>query len=284
MNGWILINKPSGITSNQVLSTLKRNGFPKKIGHVGTLDPLACGVLPIAFGKATKTISLLEKSFKTYEFTTQFGSTTDTLDIDGTITNSCSHIPSKKEIEIAIKSFIGNQEQTPPIYSAIRISGKRAYDLARKNQDITMPTRVVTINKLELLEYEPSSCSFEVECSSGTYVRAIARDIAIKCSSLGFVTALKRTKLANITIDMCDNLSQAISSPRIYFPNEIFPDIPVINIEKSFKQKILNGNSVLVPSKELLNSEQLCFASIDDQLVALGKITGSTFHPLKLLI
>ena len=196
INGWIILDKPQNISSNQALRKIQYELHAKKAGHIGTLDPFATGVLPLAFGEATKLIPYLEGNTKTYVFELEFGTTTSTLDTEGEITSTSPNIPTLEQIEQIIPQFIGKITQTPPMYSAIHINGTRAYELARKGISVEIPKREITIYSLILKSYSKASkkALFEVTCSKGTYVRTLGADIAKSLDTVGYLTSLRRTK------------------------------------------------------------------------------------------
>ena len=195
ISGWLVIDKPKGMGSTQVVGKTRYLLHAAKNGHCGTLDPFATGVLPIAFGEATKLISYVMDGDKEYEFWLKFGVTTDTLDCDGTVVAKGGKVPTKEEIEAVLSQFVGEITQVPPVYSAIKINGKRAYDLARKGEKVEIPERKVEIYSLDLLDMPESDVVHcRVRCSKGTYVRTLGADIAEKLGTLGYLQALRRTK------------------------------------------------------------------------------------------
>ncbi len=193
-HGWIIVDKPEGMTSARVVAVIKRLFKAKKAGHGGTLDPLATGVLPIALGEATKTMAFVLEEEKAYRFEVKWGEARSTEDREGEITATSSHRPSRQDIEEVLPFFRGEIEQIPPIYSAIKVAGKRAYALARAGEKVDLPPRRVTINSLNLLSVLPESAVFEVRCSKGTYVRSLARDLALRLGTYGHLIALRRIK------------------------------------------------------------------------------------------
>ncbi len=201
LNGWLIIDKPYDMGSTDVVRILKRLFHPEKIGHAGTLDPKATGVLPIAFGQATKTIPYVMDGSKTYQFTVDWGKETTTDDLAGEITQTSDKRPTQTEIEAVLPDFVGDIMQTPPTYSAIKINGKRAYDLARQGETIDMKSRTVHVDSLQILEYTPEKTTFEVRCGKGTYVRSIGRDIGRKLGCLGTISFLRRTKCGPFSLD-----------------------------------------------------------------------------------
>lgn len=211
-NGWINLYKPYGMTSTHAVTAVKKFIHPTKIGHAGTLDPLATGVLPLALGEATKTVSYMMEAIKTYRFTVQFGVATDTDDMEGSVIKRSDVIPSMAEMQSLLPEFTGTIMQTPPIYSAIRVQGKRAYDLARKGDTPTLAERPVHIHTLECVQQEDAEhMTYEVTCGKGTYVRSLARDIAARAGSCGHVTALHRCRVGSflderaISLDALEN-------------------------------------------------------------------------------
>jgi tRNA pseudouridine55 synthase len=240
MHGWLVIDKPVGIGSTQVVGAVKRalreGGYPKvKVGHGGTLDPLASGVLPVALGEATKLAGRMLDADKVYDFTIRFGAETDTLDLEGEVIATSDMRPTVAEVEAVLPRFTGPIAQVPPAYSALKVDGQRAYDLARAGKDVTLASRDVTIHSLsvraELVEALPFSSAgkdkdgpstssgrtaaeitLSARVSKGTYIRALARDIAYALETVGHVTMLRRTKAGPFTLDAAislDKLSEA---------------------------------------------------------------------------
>ena len=192
-HGWINFYKDAHITSAQACNHIKKLLQPQKIGFAGTLDPFAKGLLPIALGEATKLIPYFMKTTKTYIFDIKFGETTDTLDNTGHIIQKCSYYPTLEIINQALPQFIGHIQQTPPLFSAVKIQGERAYKKARHNEEFTIQPRDVIIEYFVCeKQLDPQHFRFKVTCHSGTYIRSLARDLAIKCHSLGHVTMLER--------------------------------------------------------------------------------------------
>jgi tRNA pseudouridine55 synthase len=195
VNGWVCLDKPVGLTSTQAVAQLKYLFNAKKAGHAGTLDPLASGVLPIAFGEATKTVPIVQDGVKVYRFGVKWGEETDTDDAEGRIVASSDRRPAVEEILAQLPRFIGVISQVPPIYAAIKIAGERAYDLARDGADVVMAPREIVVHRLELVSNEPDMAILEAECGKGTYVRAIARDLGRNLECRGHVVLLRRTRV-----------------------------------------------------------------------------------------
>ena len=208
LNGWLFLNKPSGITSRKALTMCQRLFNAKKAGHIGTLDPLATGLLPIAFGEACKVISALEDADKEYIFTVRWGFETDTGDLDGNIIAHSDVRPSLSDIKKILPQFTGEITQTPPAYSAIKINGKRAYDLARKGEEFEIPERIITVFDLSIEKHDDhkGETIFRAHCSKGTYIRSLGMDIAVQLGTKGVISTLHRSKLAKITEDMSISL------------------------------------------------------------------------------
>ncbi len=245
LHGWLILDKPHGLGSTQGVAAVKRalrdSGAGKcKVGHGGTLDPLATGVLPIAIGEATKLAGRMLDSDKVYDCTIGFGVQTDTLDLEGAVVATSDHRPTLAEVEAILPGFTGPIEQVPPAYSAILIDGQRAYDLARAGQDVAMKMRGVTIYALSCVRFEPvenparafstssnrtevgapllASLTLTAHVSKGTYIRSLARDIAIALGTVGHVTMLRRTKAGPFTLDSAislDKLRQAATERAI---------------------------------------------------------------------
>lgn len=202
VNGWLIVDKPRDMGSTPVVNLTRRLFNAQKNGHAGTLDPFATGVLPVAFGEATKLLPYVTDGDKEYEFVLQFGAETNTDDSEGEITERCDVFPTEPEIKRILSDFIGRIKQVPPAYSAIKINGQRAYKLARSGVQVDMPEREIEIFDLRLVEMLPSrQVRFWVKCSKGTYVRTLGRDIARKLGSKGHLQELRRVKCGKFTLD-----------------------------------------------------------------------------------
>ena len=200
LHGWINLNKPLHITSADAVFQVKRLIHPTKIGHAGTLDPLATGVLPLALGEGTKCVNLLMDAKKTYEFSVTFGERRTTDDAEGEVVATSEHIPTESEIRAILPMFTGEIMQMPPIYSALKIAGKRAYDMARAGEEVVLQARPVTIHSLELIGVDASSSAhFRAVVSKGTYIRSLGRDIAQSLGSEGYISRLHRAAVGPFT-------------------------------------------------------------------------------------
>ena len=216
---WLNIEKPIGYSSAKVVAIVKKITQAKKVGHGGTLDPFACGVLPIALNKATKTAEILMNAKKQYLFTIKFGEFRDTDDVEGKVEKTSQLRTTANNLAQTLFNFIGKIEQTPSKFSAIKINGNRAYDLARQGQDFEMPKRQIEIYQIKLLHFEKDFAQISVECSKGTYIRSLARSICLELGICGYVSYLKRLKvgkfLSSSTISL-DELKAKVNNDIIF--------------------------------------------------------------------
>lgn len=249
-NGWICLDKSKGISSNLAMVKVRKI-IREKTGYVGTLDPFATGVLPIAIGRARKFIQFMEEGEKQYEFSVRYGASTNTYDETGEILNQTEIIPNEKQIEEVIPKFLGEIEQIPPKFSAIKINGKRACDLIRRNQEVEIPSRKIHIYDLRLLYFFKNIARFRVKCSKGTYVRTLAVDMAQKLNSLCYVKELRRTKSGFFSIDKSitlENLKKISDTDELdcnLFPVESpLDDIPALYLEEGYVFRLRNGQTV----------------------------------------
>ena len=250
VNGWLIINKPKFYTSNKVLILLKKKFKFKKVGFCGTLDPLAIGMLPIAIGEARKFIRFLTNHKKTYIFSVKWGVSTTTYDIEGQIISKTEFLPNRESIEKTLKLFIGNIHQVPPIFSAIRVGGTRAYKLARKNKKFVLSSRRVKIWDLKILDHSdyPSVTTFSLTCGSGTYVRSLAVDIAKKLGTLGCVSYINRISFdpfpsdSLIALDTLYKLNNTDSLNKFLLPFDQFSfNLPSVSVSNEDSLKLKNG-------------------------------------------
>lgn len=250
LKGILPVNKPQGWTSFDVVNKIKHIIYQKglKIGHLGTLDPMATGILLVTVGKATKLFDLMQQKSKTYLATFEFGYETDTLDATGTKVSESLNLPTRQQIEEILPSFIGQIEQMPPKYSAKSINGKRAYDLARANQQFDLKPCKVNIYDLDIIDFSKNCLTLKVVCGSGTYIRAIGRDIAEKLETFATMTSLIRTDIDNFNIKSCVDI-QSINEQNIaenMFKIKNVLSQPVLKLEQTETGKILNGQSVKI--------------------------------------
>jgi tRNA pseudouridine55 synthase len=252
ISGWVIINKPVGINSSRVVGLIKKRFDAQKAGHGGTLDPLASGVLPIALGEATKLISLAMDGRKIYRFTVQWGNERTTDDAEGGITNISDVRPKRCQIQAALDEFIGDIEQIPPKFSAIKVDGKRAYELARTGQKFSLEPRAVKIFSFDLIRIlSPDAAEFRVECGKGTYIRSLARDFARRLGTFGYVARLHRVSVGPFgeghanSLDSFDHLVYEPHSSGYLLPIEAaLADIPALAFNPRQVEQIRHGRPV----------------------------------------
>lgn len=247
MNGILLIDKPKEITSRDVVDEVIKKLGIRKVGHTGTLDPIATGVLIICVGKATKLVNYLTSRQKEYIATVELGTMTDTLDNTGNILEEESIFKSREEIIDVLNSFKGKYMQEVPIYSAVKVNGKKLYEYARANEEVILPKREVEIQDIELIdevEYVNNKTTFKFKCtvSKGTYIRALIKDISNRLNTIGIMTNLKRTRQGKYTIDECININEIDSSKLISIIDAI--DCKKIELSNDIEKKVLNGNKL----------------------------------------
>ena len=288
INGWIILDKPQDMSSNQVLRKIQYLLRAKKAGHIGTLDPFATGVLPLAFGEATKLIPYLEGIEKTYEFTLKFGISTTTDDTEGEVCETSNIIPSEEEIKNIIPSFIGEISQTPPKFSAIHINGERAYKLARHGDEFDMPPRTITIKELKLLNYnkEQHEAYFSVTCSKGTYVRTLGKDIAKKLNTCGHLSSLRRTKngffdlSCTILLENLKNILYKNDGATPVLPVETFLcDITVIALTETEALRLKNGQHI--ENKRFTPFSNISAGCLNNKLIALIEYRDEKIYPIR---
>ncbi len=251
-SGFLNINKPKGKTSAQIVAKVKRElNLPKntKIGHMGTLDPMASGVLVVAIGSATKAFDILLNKRKTYRATFTFGFETDTLDSEGETVNNSQVIPYKDEIERVLPSFIGLISQVPPSYSAKNIKGKRAYTLARQGKDIELEPSMVQIYKFDLVfQNSRDTFTFDIECGSGTYIRSLCRDLAYRLGSVATMTALTRIKSGIFDINTSIT-PETVTESDIMPLEKVFADLEKLTLPKDEFDDFLSGKKITVNNR-----------------------------------
>ena len=252
-HGWFILDKPIGLGSTQAVGAVKRNlreaGFGKvKVGHGGTLDPLATGVLPIALGEATKLCGRMLDASKEYAFTVQFGAETDTLDLEGKVIAASEVLPSLADIESVLPRFTGPIEQVPPAYSALMVDGQRAYDLARKGEVVELKSRSVTIHELRLESANAQSATLIAHVSKGTYIRSLARDIARALGTVGHVIMLRRLRAgpfgleSAILLDKLNEVGKGAPLENVLLPLEAgLVDIPALNLSPEQASMVRQG-------------------------------------------
>jgi tRNA pseudouridine55 synthase len=253
LDGWLILDKPQGPTSTDVVNKLKRLFDAEKAGHGGTLDPLATGLLPIAFGAATKTVPYVMDGTKRYRFTLRFGETRDTDDADGRVIETTEARPDNAVIEAALPAFRGSIMQVPPIFSAIKVAGERAYDMAREGRPPMLEARPAQVDRFVLIDRpDDDTAVFEVESGKGVYMRSLARDVARACGSLGHIAVLRRLRVGPFTEEMAislDKLDQGEDTPPIS-PALLLPvatalaDIPALALTESEAVSLQHGQAL----------------------------------------
>ncbi|MGI4800196.1 MAG: tRNA pseudouridine(55) synthase TruB [Janthinobacterium lividum] len=252
LDGWLIIDKPPGMTSTDVVNRVKRAFDAQKAGHGGTLDPLATGVLPIAFGAATKTVPYVMDGTKVYRFTLRLGEARDTDDADGAVIATSDVRPTDDQLRAALPAFIGDIMQVPPIYSAIKVAGERAYDMAREGRAPDLPPRPARVDRFELIERNGDDVVFEVQSGKGVYMRSLARDLALACGSVGHIAALRRLRVGpfnetqSIPLDNCQPASDMTAvSPDLLLPVvTALADIPALALTEAEAFGLSNGQAI----------------------------------------
>lgn len=292
IHGWLVLDKPLGQTSTQALGAVKRLFEAQKAGHAGTLDPLATGILPIAFGEATKTVSFAVDGEKAYRFTVRWGQETDTDDAEGRVVATSDRRPPIADIEALMPRFTGEISQVPPSYSAIKVEGNRAYDLAREGEAVVLEARTVVIDDLRLVEMlDAATAVFEAECGKGTYVRALARDMGRALGCHGHVTQLRRTRVGpfdEAQAVQLETLQAAAESEgrealrRFLLPVEAaLDDVPALSVSPSDAANLAQGRAILIRGRDAPILSGPIYATCKGRVVALGEIEQGALHPTR---
>ena len=291
VNGWIVLDKPMGMTSTTAVAAVRRIFKAKKAGHAGTLDPLATGVLPIALGEATKTVPFVQDGRKIYRFTVRFGIETDTDDAEGKDTARSEKRPAREEIEALLPSFTGMILQTPPQFSALKVDGERAYDLARAGETVELAPREVEIDSFSLLAIpDADHAEFEIECGKGTYVRSLARDIGRKLGCLGHVSVLRRTLVGDFSEQNTVNLVQLeqaaadeVSLNAVLQPVAAgLQSLPAVKVSEPDAQRLAQGQSVFLRGRDAPVFEGPVSVSVSGNLVALAEMEAGVLLPRRI--
>ena len=281
INGWLFVDKPEGISSRKVVDLISNSLSIKKVGHAGTLDPMASGLLPIAIGEATKTIGVIQQFKKRYKFIIKWGEKTSTDDKMGSIISTTRIRPKLNNINENIKKFIGKIEQTPPNFSAIKINGKRAYMLARNNENFSLKPRTVIIETFKIKKYiDKDHCSFECICSKGTYIRALGRDLGDSMNCFGHLYELRRTHIGNfskksaILLDLSKKLIHSSTILKYILPIEkILESLPFINLTKKQELAIRDGQKICLDDLIIDKQKKFLFLAKnhDDYMICKNK-------------
>jgi tRNA pseudouridine55 synthase len=297
VDGWLILDKPVGVTSTAAVAAVKRLFDAQKAGHGGTLDPLATGILPIALGEATKTVPFVMDGEKFYRFTLQFGESRTTDDAEGAVVAHSHHRPPDADIRAILPRFTGEIDQTPPAFSAIKVEGERAYDLARDGQVVELQSRKVKVHDLRLVERpDPHQAVFEVKCGKGTYMRALARDLAQALGTVGYVSALRRlavgpfTEAGAISLDPLKALGHSPAAFMHVLPIETaLDDIPALALTATEAIRLRSGQPVGLLHRqdrdrirEFSPGGMVCAMS-EGRLVALTRFEAGELVPVRVM-
>jgi tRNA pseudouridine55 synthase len=288
VDGWVILDKPLGLGSTPAVSRVRRLFGAQKAGHGGTLDPLASGVLPIALGEATKTVPFVMDGRKEYRFTLRFGQARSTEDAEGEVTATSDVRPTDAAIQGALAAFVGELEQVPPAFSALKVDGKRAYDLARAGEPVDLKARRIVIESLELLgRADTDHADFVVSCGKGTYIRSLGRDLALALGTVGYLSALRRTAVGPFREEA------AISLPKLEALGHIpallgalapvataLDDIPALALTEAQADRLRQGQPVLL-TRDAPPSGALLRAETGSRLVALVRSDGASLQPVR---
>ena len=294
ISGWLILDKPVDFGSTEAVSKIKWLYKAQKAGHAGTLDPLASGMLPIALGVATKTVPYVMDGRKIYEFTVSWGEERATDDLEGDVTQSSDKRPNEQQIRDILPRYIGTISQVPPQFSAIKIAGERAYDLAREGEAVEIPSREVDIFRLTLLACpDADTAHFEVECGKGTYVRALARDFGRELGCYGHVSGLRRTFVAPfaeeamvpladlVALEAIEDMDERLAALDALLIDtcEALSALPHLVINDDQAHRLKMGNPILVRGRDAPVAESEAYATARGKLVAIGEIGQGEFRP-----
>jgi tRNA pseudouridine55 synthase len=293
VHGWMVLDKPLGLTSTQAVGAVRRMFNAQKAGHAGTLDPLATGILPIALGEATKTVPFAVDGEKAYRFTVRWGVETTTDDTEGPVTQSNDLRPSRAGIEALLPRFHGEIMQVPPQFSAIKIAGERAYDLARSGETVALEARTVVIERLALTSQpDEATAVFEAECGKGTYVRSIARDLGRLLGCYGHVIALRRTRVGPFDEPRAIKLTDIEDAAklddggdalyRLLAPVEsALSDLPELMVSPADAASLVRGQAILIRGRDAPVLSGPAFATSKGRIIALGELDKGALHPTR---
>ncbi len=288
MQGLILVNKPKGITSFAAVARVRRLANIKRVGHTGTLDPLAEGVLPILVGRATSLCSYITDSEKSYTARVKLGITTDTEDITGNVLTESAVSVTDEELTAVAKSFLGESMQIPPMFSAIKVDGKRLYSLARKGEEIERPPRKIFIKNITVRDFDGKEFFMDITCGKGTYIRSLCRDIGEKLGCGATMTNLVRTKTAGFSIEKCvllDKLTEENIKDYIMPTDKAVENMPFVNVTEKQAVRFSNGGELDVSRTGLKNAyeEMLVRVKYGDVLLGLGRVSQESIKVMCVL-
>lgn len=281
-NGIIIVNKPAGWTSQDVAAKLRGVFHEKRVGHGGTLDPMATGVLPVFVGRATRAVEFFEHADKEYIATLRLGTVTDTQDTTGNILETHPVSVTKSELEAALSAFTGEIDQLPPMYSAIKVNGQKLYELARRGKEVERKPRRITIHELELLSGEGTDWSLRIHCSKGTYVRTLCADIGEHLGCGGCMASLMRTKAGAFELSQAHTMEDLTASENpeaLLLPvDTLFAAYPAVTVNASAEKKLRNGATVKAPTQP----DGCCRVySEQGEFLLLGRVTGGVLTTVK---
>ncbi|MFA7429933.1 MAG: tRNA pseudouridine(55) synthase TruB [Rhodospirillaceae bacterium] len=297
INGWLAIDKPLGMTSTQVVGAVRRIFNAQKAGHGGTLDPLATGILPIALGEATKTVPYVMDGTKVYTFTVRWGEETTTDDREGAVVETSTKRPDRAAIEAALPAFLGDLSQVPPKFSAVKVDGQRAYDLARSGEDVQLTARIVRIDAFDLVDQpDADHACFRVVAGKGTYIRSLARDLSRALGTVGHVAALRRVACGPfredgaISLDKLQELGHSAAPMEFLLPIETaLDDIPAVALTGEEARRLSSGLPVSllrvatrIPLSNVANGDTVR-AMAEGRLVAVARIDGGEIRPVRVM-
>ncbi|HEX4297902.1 MAG TPA: tRNA pseudouridine(55) synthase TruB [Devosia sp.] len=287
VSGWIVLDKPLGLGSTQAVGKIRWLYGADKAGHAGTLDPLATGLLPIALGEATKTVPFVQAGAKRYRFALRWGAATSTDDAEGEIVARSDHRPSEAETRAMLDRFVGTIQQRPPAFSAIKIAGERAYDLARAGETVELAPRPVTIGELRLLSHGPDLSEFDLACEKGTYVRALARDLAEALGTRAHVVQLRRTAVGGFTeadAVTLEAVETAADRDRLLrTPGAVLGHLPELRLGPEDAALLRHGAAVLLRGAGAPIELAEAWASCNGAAIAVGAVRAGHFHPARVL-
>lgn len=293
VHGWLVLDKPVGMTSTQAVAVIKRLYDAQKAGHAGTLDPLATGLLPIALGEATKSCSYVVDGRKAYRFTVSWGAETTTDDTEGEVVNTSDARPTPAEIEAILPQFIGEISQIPPTFSAIKINGERAYDLARDGETPALVARPVVIEEMVVVaQPDENTTVFEAVCGKGTYVRALARDMGRLLGCYGHVSALRRTRVGPFDEDVAQHLDELqdaskmaaamdLLSVKLLPVEAVLDDLIRVDVSSADASRLRRGQSVLMRGRDAPIQSGLAYAMSKGHLIGVGELAKGEFRPTR---
>ena len=288
--GFIIVDKPVGPTSHNIVTLVRRGTGVRKVGHAGTLDPRASGVLVLCLGPATRLSEYLSTSSKRYQAVVRFGAATQTYDAEGPVLRQTEAVPTLEDIQAVLPEFRGEIEQVPPPFSAIKVRGKKAYELARAGQDVQLEPRMVTIHLLKVLDYQPPDLLLDVECTAGTYIRSLAHDLGMRVSTGAYLASLRRTRAGPFSLE------DAVPLPKLevgfltnkwerYLVSAVkaLPDLPLVEVEGDDLELIRVGHRITAKPGSIGMARAI---RPDGELIAILEIVedGKKWHPRKVFL